>query len=163
MEFSWRQQEQGREGARQRLAPEQGAGQQQPSATASRLREARPQKSGVPSAWPCPALLRPPQRNYSRPPPPLRAHPAPNFWPLPATVALHNSAPVTRKSILLSNCGTAAALASRETRSDPGSGLRGLRVASGGTCAGGPGRVPFASGIVPRPWRRPCPPHAPRS
>ena len=49
-------------------------------------------------------------------PRPRALTPALRFWPLPATVALYNSAPVTRKSILLSNCGTAAVLASREPR-----------------------------------------------
>lgn len=39
----------------------------------------------------------------------LRSARARRSWSLPATVALRSSAAVTRKSILLSNCGTAAA------------------------------------------------------
>lgn len=118
-------------------------------------------ETGEATVDPRPALSLTLQRNHSRPPPLQRTCRAQRSWSLPATVALYSAAAVTRKSILLSNCGTAAAppgsygeaprprpviptLTPFQGR--PGSGSWNLRRPSWGTC-GGPGRAPSASGV----------------
>lgn len=108
----WRVLEQGLETDCRLLAPGQGAGVGRSPAAASRPRQARQGKLLCLPAGP----FVPAAADYHRPQFLPRTLPALRSWPLPATVDLYSTAPVTRKNILLSNCGTATVPASRERR-----------------------------------------------